>query len=267
MVIPVGDDNSSYDRRTVLQGLTTTIGATAIANTAAASDNGTTYTGVSYCPVTDKKQTTASAVLNQTPDGLKGHLSIADFDIKIGQQTPLKDTTSHPNAERYTFTATQPQHTTTHNGEELGLKGRIDTDGTTYTGILTRPAPAFGDLAFSLAPSSQGFSSESVASILNQSQFREIVPGFDAITIPETGIPTQNSARHLSDLDRAITKTDTNTTAKSSDVSTSGTASPDDPDVGVLDSKTNDAWLSESLPNYCDDKFGGGWDHVLDARS
>jgi len=251
------DSDPSMERRTVLRGLTTTITASAIATTAAATENGTQYTGISYCPVTDKQQSTATAVLNKTPNGLTGQLKIGGFDIKLGTNTPLQDSTDHPDATRYTFHSTTAANTITHNGEDLGLTGRIDSDGQTYTGIITRPHPKYGNLAFSLAPTAQGFSPDDIAATLNPNAFHPIVPGFDKITIPSTGIPTDNSLRHLAHLEKTTTTTSTTNSETISTQGTAGGSSSSDPDVGVLDSKSNDASLTESLESYCDDKYGG----------
>jgi len=254
------DKYPSIDRRTVLQGVTAaTIGTNATVTTAAANDSGTQYVGVSYCPVTDKQQAPATAVLNHTPNGLTGRLSIADFDIKLGAESRLEDTTSHPDATRHTFTSADKNHAIIRDDKKLGLIGRIDSDGKTYTGTITRPHPAYGKLAFSLAPTTQGFSSDTVASALNPEAYRPVTPGFDDIAIPDTGIPTDNSLQHLSNLEAADSNLTTNTSNSESStiVNIATSTSSSNPDVGVLESNINDPSISEPLEDYCDDKYGG----------
>ncbi|WP_323174041.1 hypothetical protein [Natrialba sp. PRR66] len=191
-------DTSYHSRRSVLGSVAAASGTAAITSIGTvAADGPNKFIGKTYDPVTDKEQGNATAVLDFAPDGLKGTLSAAGFDIDLGVDEPLSDHGNNSNSSMYTFMKNTDEYSVNYNGKNLPLHGRLDVIGSQITGTLKRPSAEYGPLAFSLSPISDGITAEDIGRALKPDRRREIVTGFSEVSLPKKGIPTSNSVRNM----------------------------------------------------------------------
>ncbi len=260
-------------RRTLLNQTVGVLGAATLATSSAGAEKlgKRRFVGKSYDPVTDKEQGDATATLELTENGLTGTLKLAGFVVPVGEDEPLEDVDSHPTASRYYFESRRPEHVVQEDGEDLHLKGYLETDGDTATGTLTRPSPGYGKIAFSLGATDRGFTKEAIGSALHPERFRGQVPGFDQIQIPATGIPRDNSIRNVS---RMASSEETSTSdAKGEDLSESVTTdsvttNADGGDVGILNRTSMEGGITHTLPDRCDDDFVNmTWDYEFSTSA
>lgn len=258
-------------RRSVLSGIGGTVATGAITSTVAlAKKEGKSvqYVGKSYDPLTDKEQGDASAALNLTRNGLKGRLRIAGFDIPVGQSNRITDGNNHEKVETYRFVRDEARLAVVEDDERLPLKGFVSILDGLASGLLTRPSPEYGNIAFSLNPSEQGFSAADIGRSLRPEQKVKGIPGAERVSIPATGIPKSNSINNVRRIVNANTQRpsgDSSGSGSTFDLVTAdasandiGTASVEDnQDVGFLDATSGG---ETTLTSYYSDEciYGGG---------
>jgi hypothetical protein len=264
----VAPSDSGMTRRSVLGGIGGTVAASALTPPvalAAKKDKDVQYAGKAYDPLTDKEQGDASAVLNVTDNGLKGRLEIAGFDIPIGRSGRIAGNNTHPTVETFRFEKDAKRFTVTEDGEELPLQATVSVLNGLVSGLVTRPSPKYGDLAFSLNPTEKGFSAEAIGNALRPDQKANIVPGFEKISMPQSGIPKSNSISNVRSLvnekkqrptrDHAGSDSSVTSDSSTSDVGTMTVE--DNSDVGFLDATSGgETSMWDSYPDECID--GGG---------
>ena len=190
------------------------------------------FVGGTYDPLTDKFQSEANAPLDFSDQKVTGRLNVAGVDIPLGDGSNVVEQNDHSRVETYAFTKESKECSVEENGEQIGLRGRIDKSGQKLTGTITRPSSRYGSIAFSFLPEKGGFPAEDVANSVDPQGKDSLVANNDEITVPDTGVPTSNSIR--------------------------GVSPPPDPrtdrgDVGFLDTYGQFGYVSNPLPSRCDD--------------
>lgn len=228
-------------RRTVLSGLATA-GASSVVGIASAEPSGAEqFIGITYDPLTDKRQGDATATLNFSGKKVTGQIRAAGFTIPVGRETVVREQNNHPTVDTYVFEKTDDRFTVDRDGQTLGLHGRIDKIGGKLTGTLTRPSPEYGKIAFSFLRDQPGASVKAIASSLYPAGKRQQVSDHAAVTIPDTGIPTSNSINNAPPKPKVET---------------------DGGDVGFLDTKGEYGSIYDDLDSRCDsDAAYMAWDY------
>lgn len=144
--------------------------------------------GITYDTLTHLPQRRAVGQIAEKDGGITGKLNIGGFNVKFGQDSPLKPSSASPYPEYY-IKKTQEKF----RREDLPLVVRFNVMGDHISGKATRPHKEYGKLGFTMGPVGSR-SEDDVVNGLKRGLMENgegVKPkGLDSVPpVPDSGVP------------------------------------------------------------------------------